>query len=181
MTTQKMLSTITLLSLHFFPLHNALAATDHTPSGNPTSAREPGASVAREPDVRRPLAIGFAESAELRALLRGRLAADRRYALSDSQQIPADPSGLFLGGFVSEMKAEHGWMSCRARYFVAGQPEFSTQVGETAAALVPLLQVKIFRDRPERLALAEQACLEQLADQIADDVGPLTARLAAAE
>src|SRR5262245_20947233 len=104
MTTQKILSTITLCSLNFLPLHHALASQDRAvfASVSTPTQREPRPSFptppaseeqpVAPPPSKRPLAIGFAESPQLQALLRNKLTAAGRYALAESPQIPV--SGL---------------------------------------------------------------------------------------
>jgi hypothetical protein len=178
MTTQKMLSTITLFALPLLPCL-AVASQPTAPvvvaaAAPPAATVETGdAAELKAPEatlVRRSIAVGFAEAAPLHAALRKKLAASpsSRYAVRDTQQIPATATGLFVSGFVSNLKPEHGWMNCHARYFVVSQPSLAALQVESVAASVPVMQVQIFKDRPEVTQLAEESCLDKLAAGIAD-------------
>ncbi len=182
MTTQKILSTITLLCMALAPLQAARASQQGpllasiSPSTDELPARLPGEEAPHDVLVRHRIAIGFNESPQLQASLRAKLAATGRYLMHDEQQIPSAPTGMFVGGLVQGMQPEngdHGWVSCHARYFVAGQPGFAALQIETVAASVPIMQVQIFRGRPEVLELAQESCAAQLAEQIVENLSKL--------
>jgi hypothetical protein len=183
MTTQKILSTITLIALSLSPFGSARASVTSIGTTGTKDASELGRSVKREPEGplltsgKRPISVGFAQNSPLRSRLQAKLAAAGRYALQDAQQIPENtpgrPSGLFVSGFVANTQPEHGWWNCHARYFIASQPELAALQVESVAASVPIMEVHIFRDRPELLELAQEACLDQLADQIVEGMSKL--------
>lgn len=169
MTTQKMLSTIPLFALPLL-FSGVAAAGQNTPAAITTSH---DATVEKEAPqdvlVRRSIAVGFAQNLPLHDALRKRLAASPsgHFAVRDLQQIPATVTGLFVSGFVSDMKPEHGFMNCHARYFVVSQPSLNALQVESVAASVPIMQVQIFKDRPELLELAAESCAGELASEIA--------------
>jgi hypothetical protein len=171
MNTQKMLSTVTLFAL---PLLSAgLAAAGQEPRAVPTPALESPAAVDQaaleDVLVRRSIAVGFAQNQPLHDALRKRLSASPsgRFAVRERQQIPATATGLFVSGFVSDSGPEHGFLNCHARYFVVSQPSLTALQVESVAASVPIMQVQIFKDRPELLELAAESCASELADEIA--------------
>lgn len=170
MNTQKMLSTITMFALPLLSvgLAHASQTTPAVPVAAPHSAAVDKAAPQDEL-VRRSITVGFAQNLPLHEALRKRLTASPsgRFALRELQQIPATASGLFVGGLVFDMKPEHGFMSCHARYFVVSQPSLTALQVESVAASVPVMQVQIFKDRPELLELAAESCAGELAGEIA--------------
>ena len=115
--------------------------------------------LAAEPPARR-LAVGFSRSPTLREALRSQLIALGHYRLDASPQIPDSPNGMLVGGQVAALRAEGGYFDCRARYFVARQPERAALFVSTVAASVPLLSLT-------DIAEGRAACLAELAVQIA--------------
>lgn len=169
--TTKLLSTVTLLSMTLLSLDAARASQE----GPVISHARSEQTEARDVLVRQRIAIGFNESPQLQASLRSKLAATGRYLLHDEQQIPSTPTGRFVGGLVQTMQPDSdlGWLSCKVRYFVVGQPGFAALQLETVAASVPIMQVRIFRGRPEVLELAQESCAAELADQIVENLSKL--------
>jgi hypothetical protein len=170
MNTRKMLSTITLFALPLVPWSIASAIEMGRPATQASTVEKPGEKpVEKAVLVRRSISVGFAENQPLHQALRDKLAASpsARFAVRDTQQVPATATGLFVSGFVSEAQPEHGFLNCRARYFVVSQPSLAAIAVESVAASVPVMQVRIFKDRPELLELATAACTAELADAIA--------------
>lgn len=171
--TKSILSTVALASLCLLPLHKANASQPVLTSVVKATAelKEP-AEAPQDVIVRHTISVGFNESPQLQASLRTKLAATGRYLMHDEPQIPSTPAGMFVGGLAT-MHAEHGWVSCHARYFVVAHPGFAALQIETVAASVPLMQVRIFRGRPEVLELAQEACSAELADQIVENMSKI--------
>ena len=173
MNTQKILSPI-LFALPLFSASLAAASQTAQPAATtqPAAASEVRPSETETPKdvlVRRSVAVGFAENRVLHVALQKRLAASPsgRFAVRDRQQIPTTETGLFVSGFVTSQKPEHGFLDCHARYFVVSQPTLQPLAVESVAASVPIMQVQIFKDRPELLELAAEACSAELAGEIA--------------
>lgn len=96
--------------------------------------------------LERPIAVGFSAAPELREALQRRLIEVARYRLDPGAQIPTDPYGLFVGGWLSQLGSEAraaandraaGWVDCRARFVISSQPAATTRLVESVAASVP--------------------------------------------
>ena len=170
MNSQNMLSTVTLFALPLLSFGLASAGQSDKPAA---ALESPAPIVDKEAPqdvlVRRSIAVGFAQNQPLHDALSKRLSASPsgRFAVRDRQQIPATATGLFVSGFVSDSKPEHGFMNCHARYFVVSQPNLAALQVESVAASVPIMQVQLFKDRPELLELAAESCVNELAGEIA--------------
>ena len=119
--------------------------------------------------MRRSIAVGLREPAAARrccASARRRRPRAATWCATRSR-FRRPPTGLFVSGFVSDIKPEHGWLNCHARYFVVSQPSLTALQVESVAASVPIMQVQIFKDRPEVLRARRGVLLEELADEIA--------------
>lgn len=126
-------------------------------------------SLPEEPAARR-LAVGFSRSPLLREALRGRLIAAGRYQLDAAPQLPDSPGALLVGGQVAALREADGFYECRARFFVARQPEGAALVVDHVAASVPLAPLS---DGDSALREGRAVCLSELAEQIAGRVASL--------
>lgn len=121
-----------------------------------------------------PLAVGFHSDLRLREAVLQRLVSSGRYRLTAEGRLPVDPRGLLVSGFLSEQRAEHGWLDCRVRFFLVRQPGQTLAFVDTVAASVPYLPLRgqkvLAMQREAQAAATEEACLNEAAAQIADRV-----------
>jgi hypothetical protein len=131
-----------------------------TAAGGTAPAR-PGTPPPPAEPLLRPLAVGFSAEVRLRDAVQTRLLLSGRYRIAAAPQIPADRRGLFLGGRLLSLAAQDGFVACRVRFVLVGQPGLATLLVDTAAAEVPI--------GPDRQT-AEWQCLGELAEQMAQRV-----------
>lgn len=121
-----------------------------------------------------PLAVGFHSDLRLREAVLQRLVSSGRYRLTAEGRLPVDPRGLLVSGFLSEQRAEHGWLDCRVRFFLVRQPGQTLAFVDTVAASVPYLPLRgpqvLAMQREAQAAATEEACLNEAAAQIAERV-----------
>jgi hypothetical protein len=128
-----------------------------------TPRPDPGPKASERPNV----VIGFSQDAKIRAPLQRQVEGFARYQVTVAGK-GTTGNGLFISGRRMRSVLEHGWVNCRVRFAIVDTPGGSVRFTDTLAASVPLMPSRIFANRSERVEMAEEACLSELAQAMTE-------------